>query len=1142
MTLAPAVVAGALAAEADFETGEAPGPNMVRNGSFERLLPSGMPEEWTTRVEGATYSIAVEEGGGVNGGAALRLAGTSATGDVESGRAHVVQKGIPVAEYRGKTLVLRGWYKGRDVVGSQVYLNVEFLNEEQNKLIAPSAFIYPPPGTTDWILLEREVTIPEEAVYVWINAKLQDGSGTSWWDEIELREGRLTPSESGVVGVNLFQNPTFAGAEERIPPPGWTLYGSLANGHRITVVDADDPERRALLLEDMVSIPRGNQGEIGLYQTVPVTAGRAYRATATLGALPDASPETTYLQLRFLPSNELVQIAVLPSPGQFEDFSVEGTAPEGTTQARVYLYTAASRTPKILVRQITLEEIAPEEIAASLARGVIEGVAPLVFDLSQAKFEIPPLEELRSRIPTGRPRLFARPETLEELRQKRFRSPMVGIVWRNIQTQALISANSPLPPVPPDARPGGELDIVAWRAGINIANDILKHLHALGFAYLITGDERYGVPGKELLLHVAKWDPYGTSGRAKNDEISMRLLYGMSRAYDWLHPLLTPEERRIVQESMRARGNDVYLTMRRSRFEETLLNNHLVRSMGFLGEAAIAFMGDFPEAQVWFDYVVSLFALKYPPWGGDDGGWSQGVSYWQSYVSWVLEFFDAFKIATGADLYQMPFFHQTGYFGFYALPPKSKFGAFGDHSDSPPSQATARLMSHFALVYKNPAFQWYASQISGMGAIPELPLDNFIAYVRIPESSDEFVKPEFPRDLPPSRHFADVGWVIMNVDMEDWDNNVHVKFKSSPYGSFNHSHAEQNSFIIEAYGSPLAISSGYYPWYGSPHHRTWTWESRSKNTILVNGRGQGVQSIDAKGRIVRTSFGSQFDYVLGDATQSYEGRVDRFWRHLWFVKPNLIFIYDQVEAPAPATYDWLLHTLQEMEVDEEGRRVRVPAPTAEMWVSFVHPAELTFGLTDQFTVPPEDRDAHKPNQWHLNATTTAADGRGRFLTVLAPRPASASGEPPLATEALPVENGHGAKVAWEGAEYTVAFRDSDSQALRAAGLVTDGAAVTVWRRSDAHHGLMLLAGSYVERDGTALLRSLDGAIDAGAQWRCDGPGALHLQLPEGQPATVEVAAACAPQQVVINGDEAPTSSWTYRDDGVVVVRYRPQGQ
>ena len=55
--------------------------------------------------------------------------------------------------------------------------------------------------------------------------------------------------------------------------------------------------------------------------------------------------------------------------------------------------------------------------------------------------------------------------------------------------------------------------------------------------------------------------------------------------------------------------------MRRIQFEETLLDNHLTRSMGFLGEAAIAFMGDFPEAEVWFDYIVSPLRTPVPALG-----------------------------------------------------------------------------------------------------------------------------------------------------------------------------------------------------------------------------------------------------------------------------------------------------------------------------------------------------------------------------------------------------------------------------------------------------------------------------------------------------------------------------------------------
>ncbi|MGI6082383.1 MAG: DUF4962 domain-containing protein [Limnochordia bacterium] len=930
--------------------------NLVRNGGFEQLTGLQQPAEWSQRIEpkeSSPYTISVDKESTVEGQHALRLEGAAT-----EGRAHVIQQSIPITEYRGKTLVLRGRYKGEDVVkrsGGQHYLNVEFLNEAQNQLIASSVSIAPPAGSTDWVLLEREFTVPEDAVYVWINAKIQNAQGVCWWDAIEL-------------------------------------------------VEAESSEA---------------------------------------------------------------------------------------------------------VRRL--------------------GVVPLTYDLSKATFDVPSLAEMRARIPSAHPRLFARPETLADLREKRQRSILTQMIWTNITKEALKARVAVMPPEPPNAKPGGQLEITAWREGVSIASDILQRLHALGFAYLISEDEGYGLAGKELLLHVARWDPYGTSSRSLNDEISMRLLYGMSRAYDWLYPLLSAEERELVRETMRERGNDVYLTMRRGKFEDHLLDNHLVRSMGFLGEAAIAFMGEIPEAEEWFDYIVSLFVLKYPAFGGDEGGWSQGVSYWQSYISWVLEFLDAFRIATGVDLYQKPFFRNTGYFKLYAHPPNSKFGAFGDHSDSPPGQGAAQVVGWLAMSYKDPAYQWYAAEISGMGRVPVLPTNTFIGYIKVPESNDDFVEPALPDDFPQSRWFRDVGWALMNVDMRDWDNNVHVKFKSSPYGSHNHSHAEQNSFIIEAYGSPLAISSGYYPWYGSPHHKTWTWESKSKNTILVDGQGQGVKSIDAKGEIVTASFGSQFDYVLGDATPSYQGRLRRFLRHLWFIKPNVIVMYDQLESGrAGTTYDWLLHSLDQMEVYREQNRVRVPAKTAEMWVTFVTPERLDFDLTDQFTVPPEDRDAHKPNQWHLAARTRSDTGVGRFLTVLMPRPMAEAEKEPPAIRNLQVTNGHGVIVEESERLYSVAFRDDAASPLTFEGYVVEAAAFAVWQENSTEEGFMVIGGRQIDKDGRPLILA-DQPIDCAVTWRADEEGpCLDLQISGETSADVlELSAAVQPVSVTVNGRSL--EAWTYED-------------
>lgn len=940
--------------------------------------------------------------------------------------------------------------------------------------------------------------------------------------------------------TNLLGNPTFIGAEEQIPPPGWSMYGSLANGHQISVVNADDPERRALLLEDNVDIPRGNEGEIGLQQTISGGPGR-YLATVRIGAVDGVTPDVTAFQVRFLPSNEYVQIRLTPQDTEgFDEFSVDAVAPEGTTHVRIYLYTWAARTPKVRVHSVTLRHITLEEVEERLSQGIIRGFEPLTFDLSTASIESPPLSELRARVPEGRPRLFARPESLDELRNKRFVSPIANLVWRNIQIRAISMQIGALPPYPPDARPSGMLDITAWRRGIEIANDVLHRLDTLSFHYLLTGDTDSGEAAKKLLLHVAAWDPYGNSGRQKNDEISMRLLYSMSRAYDWLHPLLLESDRTVVQQAMRERGNDVYLTMRQTRFEESLLDNHLTRSLGFLGQAAIAFMGDFPEAEVWFDYVISLFLVKYPPWGGDEGGWSQGVSYWQSYINWVLEFVDALEIATGLNLYDKPFFQNTGYFKLYAHPPKSRFGAFGDHSDSPPDAGSTRVMSRLALEYKDPALQWYVDQISGMRNVPDIPMNTFLGYIWAPLPEDLPPRPELPQDFPQSRLFSDVGWALMNVDMSDWQNNVHVKFKSSPYGSYNHSHAEQNSFQIEAYGSPLAIPSGYYPWYGSPHHAEWTWQSRSKNTILIDGRGQGVQSLDAKGEILKVSFGPQFDYVLGDATQAYMGHLERFWRHLLFVKPNLIIIYDQLESEMEeASYDWLLHSLKAMQVDAAANKVLVEGDTAHMWVDFITPQSLAFHVTDQFPIPPEERDAYKPNQWHLTATTESVDGTARFLTVLVPRPNSQANDKPPNTTAIDAGGGHGVALSMDGIAYMVGFRDVVEGPLEMRGFETDGTAMVWWEVDEAQptrsQGVMALGATRVTREGSEVVRSAN-TVDIGVHWERDETELDSLQISiqlSGATEWLVLQTPIRPERVELNGEAF--HGWEYQD-GVLTLR------
>ena len=189
-------------------------------------------------------------------------------------------------------------------------------------------------------------------------------------------------------------------------------------------------------------------------------------------------------------------------------------------------------------------------------------------------------------------------------------------------------------------------------------------------------------------------------------------------------------------------------------------------------------------------------------------------------------------------------------------------------------------------------------------------------------------------------------------------------------------------------------------------------------------------------------------------------------------------------------------------------------------------AEATGPLaTDQFTVPPEDRDAHKPNQWHLTARASSDTGEGRFLTVLVPRPIAEAEEAPPVVRAVTATNGHGVAVDLRERSLTIAFRDDAASPLAVQAFVAEATALAVWQEG-VQEGLMVVGGQRVEKDGK-LRMSANYPVDCGATWQCAGETVgLELQIAEGTRATmVELAVACKPDTVIVNG--RLIDAWTY---------------
>jgi hypothetical protein len=331
------------------------------------------------------------------------------------------------------------------------------------------------------------------------------------------------------------------------------------------------------------------------------------------------------------------------------------------------------------------------------------------------------------------------------------------------------------------------------------------------------------------------------------------------------------------------------------------------------------------------------------------------------------------KAAMGIDAFQKPYYSKAGDYALYLQPPGTKGGGFGDLTARRKSDDNIGLMTILAAQAQNPYWQWYVEAHE-----KEEPASGYVGFIRgaLPK-----VKPKAPTDLPTSKVFHGVGQACLNATLLDAEDNVEVILKSSPFGTWSHGYESQNAFLLYAYGERLFIRTGRRDSYGSDHHKQWMWHTKSVNSITVDGEGQEGHSQEAKGEITVFHASDLIDYVEGEAGDAYDGKLNRFRRRIVFVKPEVVLIYDTLEAPKEVTFEWRLHAPVEMTVHGQ-EDIRVVNGAAAARASFLWPKNLAVTQTDKFDTPPRPRI--KLVEYHLTAATKEKSERVTFVTVLRP--------------------------------------------------------------------------------------------------------------------------------------------------------------
>ena len=161
----------------------------------------------------------------------------------------------------------------------------------------------------------------------------------------------LTAPAFAEPSANLLVNPSFEqGASDAGVPIGWSRYAGGAEGLQLRLVDAADGGKAALQIHD-----EDPGKEIGVSQKVKAKGGLHYEAAVRVLAATVSDPGGAYLQMRFLPSNQLVQSPLyVLKESAYQSVSVQRKAPSDTTHIVIYLYTHRAPTPKVIVDSASL--------------------------------------------------------------------------------------------------------------------------------------------------------------------------------------------------------------------------------------------------------------------------------------------------------------------------------------------------------------------------------------------------------------------------------------------------------------------------------------------------------------------------------------------------------------------------------------------------------------------------------------------------------------------------------------------------------------------------------------------------------------------------------------------------------------------
>ena len=463
-----------------------------------------------------------------------------------------------------------------------------------------------------------------------------------------------------------------------------------------------------------------------------------------------------------------------------------------------------------------------------------------------------------------------------------------------------------------------------------ISREVINRMIILGYAWQISGDEKYAKRAWAELENVCSYEDWCNSHFLATAEMALAVSIG----YDWFFDYLEEGQKKLLSEKTweyaieSALNDNHWFTWSKNNWNSICYSGIGIACMTFAdtnSEKAAEFL------EMCYESMPIAFENFTP-----DGVYAEGPGYCQSGMNSIAYFIASSRNYFGSDfgMSEIPGFKELGYFPVYITTPTGMFN-FGDNKAE---KCFTPVLHWYASEYNAPLLSAYqtddapeefitntSDNAERNGEGKENALSSLWYNRAFSETDYDFSNEPLFRYLD-----SDVGQSLVLMRSAYLDKNATFAGIKGGYNFINHGDLDIGTFVFDSMGERWAEELGPGS-YDAPNYflntpaggrwKNYCKRAEGQNTLVINPHA----TLDDQYVLAECGFISHEEAENGgkavlDMTDAYRmNGASKVTREFELYNNSCLIITDNIKCIVPSEIYWFMHTKADIEISDNGK-------------------------------------------------------------------------------------------------------------------------------------------------------------------------------------------------------------------------------